>query len=128
MGQTSPKEVVDRYYDAMRAGPAGEKELLGLFAEHATYIEPFSGATQKHEGIQAIQNAFRASWEQAPPALTITVERVDIEENQVRTVWLCDSPAFPSPVRGHDHYQIENGSIVYLEVTFAPPEKTAAPS
>ena len=57
------REVVANLFKAMQAGPAGEKELLALFAEDAVLVEPFSGRVQTHEGKPAIEASFRGMFE-----------------------------------------------------------------
>jgi len=117
----SPREVVERYFDAMRAGAAGEAVLLSLFDDEAVYIEPFGGRLRQHQGIEAIREAFRANWEHTPPDLTLTVERIDVDAAQVCSTWVCHSPAFPAPVRGRDRCEVRDGKIARLEVTFEDP-------
>lgn len=114
--ETNPQAVVDRYFRAMQAGRAAKAELFALFAEDATYIEPFTGAPRTHRGITAIETAFEESWKNPPPDLAIKVERVDLDGDQVRSEWVCTSPAFPGPVRGYDLCQVRDGRIARLEV------------
>lgn len=113
-----PVEVVDRYFRAMQAGPAGADELFSLFAEDAVYIEPFSGQSLTHRGRPEIEAYLRGSWEQGPPDLELTVNRVDVDGEVVRSEWTCSSPAFEAPVRGIDECTVRQGQIQRLEVRF----------
>ena len=112
----SPEQVVDRYFQAMQAGRTARDELFQLFAEDAIYIEPFSGTPRTHSGIGAIRDAFDESWRNPPPELALQVVRVDLDGEQVRSEWVCTSPAFPGPMRGYDLCQVRDGRIARLEV------------
>lgn len=115
----SPREVVERYFEAMKAGAAGVDELIGLFADDAVYVEPFRGAPQTHEGRAAIAACLRAGVERAPADLTLDVNRVDVDGERVRSEWTCTAPAFPAPVKGVDVCTVRGGLIRRLEVRFA---------
>ena len=115
---TESQPVVDAWFSAMRRGKRGEQELLALFHAEAEYVEPFAGSPRKHVGIDAIRACFREGWEQPPPALTLSVDRVDLDGQNVRAEWTCSSPAFPAPVRGVDRYTIRDGLIARLETSF----------
>ena len=117
------REVVANLFKAMQAGPAGEKELLALFAEDAVLVEPFSGHVQTHEGKPAIEASFRGMFENPAPDLRLVLDRVDLDGDRVRADWTCTSPVFPSPMRGHDLFTIVSGKIKRLEVvvTEMPP-------
>ncbi len=115
-----PSDVVDRYFRAMAAGPAGASDLLALFAADAVYTEPFSGSTLTHSGIEAIRAYLASSWESAPPDLRLTVDRVDVDGEVVRSEWTCTSPAFPAPMRGLDVCTVRGGLIHRLDVSFLP--------
>lgn len=115
----SPVEVVDAYFDAMKAGASRVDDLLALFAEDAVYIEPFSGAPRTHEGWPAIADAIRTSMQSPPPDMTLEVNRVDVDGDVVRSEWTCCSPVFPGPMRGVDRCTVADGRIQRLEVQFA---------
>ena len=114
----SPVEVVNAYFRAMAAGADAAEELFALFAEDAVYVEPFSGQSLTHEGKPAIEAYLRGSWEQSPPDLTLTVNRVDVDGERVRSEWTCESPAFETPVKGIDDCTVVDGKIQRLEVRF----------
>ena len=112
------RHLIDRYFDAMRAGRDGEEALLALFADDAVYTEPFTGVARTHTGKAAIRACFQASWESAPPDMGLTVDRVDLDGDTVRSEWTCTSPAFPGPMKGVDRYTLRDGRIARLEVSF----------
>jgi ketosteroid isomerase-like protein len=115
----NPTQIVDAYFEAMRAGKSGVDELLALFADDATYIEPFSGESRTHLGIDAIRDCILGSLESPPPDMTLEVDRVDVDGGTVRSEWTCRSPAFPQPMKGVDVCLVEDGKIRRLEVRFA---------
>ncbi|MCH9682260.1 MAG: nuclear transport factor 2 family protein [Deltaproteobacteria bacterium] len=117
----SPHQVVDRYFQAMRAGSAAEHELMALFAEDARYTEPFTGQARTHEGQAAIRRCFVDAWRNPPVDLELVVDRVDVDGDRVQARWTCHSPSFPGPVSGRDAYVIRDGKIAQLVVTFAEP-------
>lgn len=114
------RALIERYFAAMRAGPAGEEALLDLFTDDAVYVEPFTGERRTHVGIEAIRACLRASWQEAPPDMQLTVERMDLDGTQIRAEWICTSPALPGPMRGVDRYTLRDGRIARLEVS--PPQ------
>lgn len=117
------RDVVERLFRAMQAGPAGETEMMALFAEDAVFVEPFSGQPRTHEGAAAIRASFREMAEQEAPDMKLVLDRVDLDGERVRAEWTCTSPVFPQPMRGHDLFTIEAGLIRRLEVvvTEMPP-------
>lgn len=115
----NPLDVVQRYFKAMQAGPEQAETLFGLFADDATYIEPFSGQQLTHEGRPAIEAYLRASWEDGPVDIELTLDRVDVDGDVVRSEWTCASPSFPQPVKGIDVCTVRSGRIQRLEVSFA---------
>jgi len=114
----TPVEVVDRYFEAMKVGRDAADAMFALFADDAVYVEPFSGATRTHEGRAAIEACLRAGWENPPPDMTLTVDRVDVDGPIVRSEWTCASPVFPGPMKGLDVCTVEGGRITRLEVSF----------
>lgn len=117
----SPRQVVDRYFHAMRAGAAAEDELMALFAADAIYTEPFTGSSRTHHGHDAIRRCFQEAWLNPPPDLQLTVDRVDLDGARVQARWTCTSPAFPAPVAGRDSYRIVEGKIAELTVELMGP-------
>lgn len=110
------RNVVDRFFKAMQAGKDAENELMALFTDDAVLTEPFSGEPQTHTGIDAVRNSFRCTWEQPVPDVKLEVNRVDLDGAQVRAEWTCTAPAFPTPIKGHDLFNIRNGKIAKLEI------------
>lgn len=113
----SPRIVVDRYFQAMRAGSAAEEDLMALFRDDAVYTEPFTGRSRTHQGLDAIRRCFREAWLSPPEDLELRVDRVDLDGERVEARWTCTSPVFPAPVKGRDAYLIQDGKIARLEVT-----------
>jgi ketosteroid isomerase-like protein len=115
-------ETLERYFRAMQRGPEGEDELVALFAEDAVYVEPFGGG--EHVGRDAIRAWLRGSWAEQPPAIRITVERLDVAEQTIEASWVCESDAFARPARGRDRFTIRDGRIARLETELRePPER-----
>jgi ketosteroid isomerase-like protein len=116
------REIVQRYFAAMQRGPDGHDALLDLFTDDAVYVEPFS-ADGPHVGRQAIGAWLTATAGQAPPELTLTVERLDVDGDTVDTTWRCESPIFTRPSRGRDRLTVRDGKIARLEtILLEPPE------
>ena len=61
--------VVEALFAAMQAGPAGEDEMMALFAEDATLVEPFTGEVKTHTGKPAIRYPYSYRWRAHPMAL-----------------------------------------------------------
>lgn len=117
------QQVVEGLFKAMQAGPAGEDAMMALFAPDAVFIEPFSGEVQTHHGKDAIRSSFQEMWRDPAPDLQLMIERIDLDGDHVRADWTCTSPAFATPMRGHDLFTISAGMITRLEVivTDMPP-------
>lgn len=109
------RELVARYFEAMRRGSEAEDDLIALFHADAVYIEPFS-EDGPAVGLDAIRERFRRGWETPLPELELEVVEVAIEGFEARSRWECRSPALPAPVHGEDRYEIRDGLIVRLEV------------
>jgi uncharacterized protein (TIGR02246 family) len=114
---TNARDVVESYFKAMQAGQSAQEELVALFADDAVYIEPFAGEPTAHVGRKAIGDWMAASCENAPPDLTLTLDRVDVDGPRVRSEWTCAAPMFPQPMRGRDEFIVESGKIKRLETT-----------
>ena len=121
--QDEDRQVIEALFKAMQAGPAGEDQMMDLFAEDATFIEPFSGQACTHNGKPAIRESFKGMWENPAPDLKLMLDRVDVDGERVRADWTCTSPVFATPMRGHDLFTIQSGKIGRLEivVTDMPP-------
>lgn len=116
----SNRDLIERYFSAMRRGAAAEEDLVALFAEDAVYIEPFIGESPAR-GIDEIRERFRLGWQEPLPDLELDVMSVDVDGQIGRSTWECRSPALPGPVRGEDVYEIRDGKIVSLEVRILRP-------
>lgn len=109
---------IAKFFQAMQAGAAAEKDMESLFADDATYSEPFSGKPTTHRGRAAIMNAMRTGWAHPLPDMTISIDRVDLAENEVVVRWTCRSPALPGGSgTGCNRFVLEKGKIAKLETT-----------
>ena len=112
--------IPHRFFAAMQTGASAESEMMSLFADEATYVEPFSGRSTTHKGKAAIRAAFVRGWRSPMPNMTITVDRVELDGDQVTAHWTCRSPALPGGEgRGVNVYKLANGLIVRLETRIA---------
>jgi hypothetical protein len=101
---------------AMQAGGAGAAQMEACFAPDAVYVEPFSGAVQRHEGRAAVMAAMRNGWETPLPAMHLAVDGVATEGDVVMLRWTCHSPALPGGQgRGVNRYVLRDGLIAELE-------------
>jgi len=89
----NPTEIVQSYFEAMKAGPDAAEALFALFADDAVYVEPFSGTEQTYEGRPAIEACLRGGWGHTPRDLELTVSRIDVDGDVVRSEWVCTSCA-----------------------------------
>lgn len=115
------RELIDRYYAAMRVGAAAEDEMLRLFTADAVYAEPFSGRPDAAVGIDAIRDRLRAGWAQPLPDMELDMLTLELSADSATCTWECRSPVFPAPVRGQDVYTFRDGRIARLEVTITDP-------
>lgn len=89
---------------------------MALFAEDAVYVEPFSGSPRTHRGKPAICAVMQAGWKAPLPAMSIDVDRVDVDGPVVRAQWTCRSPALPGGRgRGENTFTLHQGRIIRLE-------------
>jgi ketosteroid isomerase-like protein len=112
------RELIERYFQAMRTGAMSSDEIIDLFADQAVYVEPFSGEASAHVGKDAIRQSFIDSRKNAPPDMTLTLDQVEVDSDCIRSVWTCSSPGFPRPMRGQDLWTIGDGKILRLETSF----------
>ena len=112
----SDRELIDRYFAAMRRGAAAEEEMMALFADDAVYVEPFTDAAGPAVGREAVRARLRLGWEYPLPDMELDVLEVEIDGPVARSRWECRSPALPAPVHGEDRYEIRDGKITRLEV------------
>lgn len=111
------RDLIERYFQAMRTGAIATDEIIDLFADDAVYVEPFSGAPVKHVGKDDIRRSFVDSQKHVPPDMTLTLDQVDVEPDRIRSSWTCTSPAFAKPMRGQDLWTIREGKIYRLETS-----------
>jgi len=121
------RALVERYFAAMVARAAGAGGMADLFSPDAVYIEPFSGGAsgqkRTHVGSAAISAFFDASWQHQPPDMTVSLDRMDLDGDTIRSEWTCRSPVFPGPMRGYDVVTVRNGKIARLETTLLGPNQ-----
>jgi len=110
------QEIIGRFFKAMQAGKSASSELMALFAPDAVMTEPFHGEPQTHHGTAAIRESFGCVWEEEVPDLKLEVNRIDLDGPLLRAEWTCTAPAFPSPIRGYDRFEIRDGKITKLEI------------
>ena len=118
--QANDRELVERYFAAMQAGPAGVEQMVSLFAEDGEYVEPFSGNGQvrTHKGSDAIRAFFQESLNgPMGQEVRLSLDRLDLDGDRLRSEWTCSMPMLPQPMHGHDLYTIEHGKIKRLEIT-----------
>ena len=121
---TRDGQLVEEYFKAMQAGPDGLEAMVALFTDDAEYTEPFSAGGQptRHVGRPAIRAFFEASYRSAlHHDVRLTLERLDVDGDQLRSEWICVMPAFPGPMRGWDQYTIRAGKIARLEIHLSGP-------
>ena len=112
------RNIVERFFRAMQAGATAEPEMMALFADDATYVEPFSGQALTHVGKAAIRATFIEGWKYPLPDMRLELERVDIEGGSVRVDWTCHSPALPGGKgRGTNLFTVAEGRITSLVTT-----------
>lgn len=109
------RQLIDRYFSAMRRGARAEEDLIRLFADDAVYVEPFIDGSPA-VGVEQIRDRLRRGWEQPLPDLEVEVLSIDISGPEATARWVCRSPSLPGPVEGIDRYMIEGGKITRLEV------------
>lgn len=111
------RATVERYFAAMQAGPGAVDDLVGLFEDDAVYVEPFTGQPQAHTGKTEIRAFFERALQQDMRNARLTLTRLDIDGEKLRSEWTCDLPNMPAPMRGFDLLNLRNGRIVRLETT-----------
>jgi hypothetical protein len=118
------RAVVESYLAEMQAGSAGLDNLIGLFTDDAVYLEPWTGQAQIHTGKAEIRAFYAAALERMQGA-RLTLDRLDVDGERVRSEWTCEIPMFPGPMRGFDLLTLREGRIARLETTItempAPP-------
>ena len=113
---SSDRQTIEAFFRAMQSGASAEADMMRLFAEDAIYIEPFTGTPQTHVGKHAILATMQAGWSHPLPDMTLSLDRVDIDGNEIRVAWTCRSPALPGGSgRGVNTFSMRNGLIARLE-------------
>lgn len=114
---TQDRAIVERYLALMQAGPNGIDDLVSLFDDKAIYVEPFAGQPHTHEGKAAIRAFFEVALSQHLKGVRLTLDRLDIDADKLRSEWTCHLPGMPAPMRGFDLLDLREGRIVRLETT-----------
>ena len=112
------RRLVESYLRAMQTGPAGEDVLVELFTDDGVYVEPLTseeGTVRSHRGKAELRQAFRAGLAWNPPDLRVTLDRLEIEGDNLVSHWTCTSERLPHPMRGSDHMTLRDGRIARLE-------------
>lgn len=113
---TDDQRLVSRFFEAMQAAGASEREMMQLFAEDAVYVEPFSGTPREHVGKSAIREAMVAGWQYPLPEMRLEVERVATDGKTIVADWVCHSPGLPNGRgAGTNEFTLRAGLIVRLE-------------
>ena len=66
------RDLVERYFAAMRRGAHAEDEMMSLFSDDVVYVEPFTGEDEPWLGKDAVREALRRGWEQPLPDLELS--------------------------------------------------------
>lgn len=112
-----PIEITN-FFLAMQAGPHGLDLLGSMFADDATYSEPFSGQADAHIGSKAIVKAFDASRTDAFDDAVINLGSVEVEGETITVKWTCISAAIPGGRgSGTNVFQLKDRLIVSLVTT-----------
>ena len=111
------RSTVERYLALMQAGSSGIDDLVNLFDDDAVYVEPFTGEPRMHTGKAAIRAFFARALEQEMKQARLTLDRLDIDGDRLRSEWTCEVPVMSGPLRGFDLLSLRDGRIVRLETT-----------
>jgi ketosteroid isomerase-like protein len=111
------RATVEQYLAYMQAGPGGVEDLVNLFDDDAVYVEPFAGQPQVHTGKSEIRSFFAQALEQNMRNARLTLDRLDIDGDRLRSEWTCHLPAMNAPLRGFDMLKLRDGRIMRLETT-----------
>ena len=114
---TGDRAIVERYLASMQAGPSGLENLVDLFADDAVYVEPYMGQPTVHAGKSEIRAFFEVALAQHLNGVRLTLDRLDLDGERLRSEWTCILPMFPRPMRGFDLVTLRDGRIVRLETT-----------
>jgi ketosteroid isomerase-like protein len=111
------RATVERYLASMQAGPGGVDDLVSLFDDEAVYVEPFTGRPQVHTGKAEIRAFYQRALENEMREARLTLERLDIDGERLRSEWTCHLPLMGAELRGFDLLSLRDGRIVRLETT-----------
>lgn len=109
------RQLINRYFEAMRQGESAADELFALFSDDAVYAEPFTGEDPA-VGIEAIRDRFALMWADPLPEVELDVLRLSIDGDSATADWECRSPGLPGPIRGQDRYVLAAGRITRLDI------------
>ena len=116
--------VIEKLFEAMAAGPAGEEPMMRLFAEDAVLVETFTGEPREHVGIDSIRRSYRELFREPPPRdMKLVLHRMDRDGKRVRAEWSCLSEDYLEPRRGYDLFVVEGGLIRKLEIVVTQKER-----
>lgn len=120
MAVNTDRAIIERYYRAMEAG--SPQQMDDIFTTDAIYSEPFSkgGEPTTHSGRAEIVGWLAASFDQGNKGVTITLDRLDVDGDEVVAEWTCVGPMLPGPMKGHDRYQVRDGQIARLDTQLGP--------
>src|SRR5438067_1397079 len=109
------EDLYRRYLGAMNDGdPAA---LAALSHDDGIYLEPFStGQHNEVKGPEEIRRYFEQSMRMRPDDFTVTLERMDATNDEVRFHWTCSSSEWSRPMRGSDTIEVRDGKIQRLRV------------
>jgi len=111
------RSVIEQYLAGMQAGPSGLDALVALFTDDAVYVEPFAGQPVVHSGRDEIQAFFANALQQHLNGARLTLDRLDVDGERLRSEWTCRLPMFNAPMHGFDLVTLRNGRIARLETT-----------
>jgi hypothetical protein len=112
------RELVINYLRSMQMGPSGIDGILNLYNDDGVYVEHLTsikGESRTHNGKAAIREALASGMKWNPPDLNVTLDRLEIEGDQLIAHWTCTSAQFAGPMRGTDRYTLRGGKIGRLE-------------
>jgi ketosteroid isomerase-like protein len=111
------RAVIEQYLAGMQAGPNGLDNLVALFTDDAVYVEPFAGQPMVHSGKEEIRAFFANALQQHLNGARLTLNRLDMDGERLRSQWTCQVPMFNAPMRGFDLVTLRDGRIARLETT-----------
>jgi ketosteroid isomerase-like protein len=111
------RAVVEAYLASMQAGPKGLDNLVALFDADAVYIEPFEQRPVTHTGREEIRQFFAIALAHHLDGVRLTLDRLDLAGEQVRSEWTCEMPGMNATMRGYDLVTLRAGKIARLETT-----------